>query len=241
MAITHLLFDCDNTLVQSEDLAFEACAQLINELGAEFGSNFNYSVESLLAEFIGMNFRGMVCKLRDTHSWPLDNARLEDLVKLEEDRVISKIKEKGLPCEGCNEVLEVLQKDNKYGLAVVSSSALRRVLASIDKVGQDKYFPRDHVFSAATSLEVPTSKPDPAIYIHAAEVIGKTPSECLAIEDSRSGTKSAVDAGIPVLGYVGATHGKENQDKLAKVLTEAGAKHIIYHFDEFFDALKKYE
>jgi hypothetical protein len=36
-------------------------------------------------------------------------------------------------------------------LAVVSSSALRRVQASINKVGQDKYFEGEHVFSATSS------------------------------------------------------------------------------------------
>lgn len=29
---THILFDCDNTLVLSEALAFEACAELSNEI-----------------------------------------------------------------------------------------------------------------------------------------------------------------------------------------------------------------
>ena len=32
LQITTLLFDCDNTLVLSEELAFEACAELANEI-----------------------------------------------------------------------------------------------------------------------------------------------------------------------------------------------------------------
>lgn len=32
LQITTLLFDCDNTLVLSEELAFEACADLANEI-----------------------------------------------------------------------------------------------------------------------------------------------------------------------------------------------------------------
>ena len=71
-----------------------------------------------------------------------------------------------------------------------STIALSRVQASIEKVGQAKFFPPEHVFSAATSLEVPTTKPDPAIYLHACKVIGKDPGECVAVEDSKSGALS---------------------------------------------------
>src|SRR5207302_1479 len=120
----------------------------------------------------------------------------------EEDVVIAKLKEKLVPCPGVDDVLERLAATGQYKFAVVSSSALRRVQASIDKVGQAKYFGSD-VYSAATSLPTPTSKPDPAIYLHAMEKLGKTAAECVAVEDSKSGTLSGTRAGIKVIGYVG--------------------------------------
>ncbi len=179
--------------------------------------------------------------LRERYGFKMDDDELETYVKREEDQVISKLEAAAQPCEGVNEVLDKLAASKKYGLAVVSSSALRRVRASIKKVDQEKYFPHDHVFSAATSLEKPTSKPDPAIYLHALKVLGKKAEECVAIEDSKSGTLSAVRAGIPVVGYVGSYEGKEMQAKMDGVLRETGAKVIMTKWDEFEKCMEEIE
>jgi beta-phosphoglucomutase-like phosphatase (HAD superfamily) len=128
---------------------------------------------------------------------------LETYVTLEEDRVIAKLKEKLVPCDGVMPVLERLSKSGKYKLAVVSSSAKRRVIASVEKVDQAKYFQpvEDLVFSAATSLSKPTSKPDPAVYLFALDKLGVgNPKMALAIEDSKSGATAGIRAGIPVIG-----------------------------------------
>lgn len=162
-------------------------------------------------------------------------------MSMEEDRVIAKLKADAKPCVGCSEELEKLYKEKKYGMAVVSSSALRRVEASIIKVDQAKYFPKDHIFSAATSLPVPTTKPDPAIYLHACKVIGKEPGECVAVEDSKSGSLSAIRAGIPVIGYVGSYSGSEKQKEMTEMLKELGVKIVMQNWDEFPKCLKAIE
>ena len=192
-------------------------------------------------EFVGQNFRGVVVSLQKKFGFPLTPDELDGYVGQELDRVIATLMKKAEPCAGANAQLEKLHKDGKYGLAVVSSSALSRVQASIKKVGQDKYFPPEHVFSAASSLPVPTTKPDPAIYLHACKVLGKKPGECVAVEDSRSGTLSAVRAGIPVIGYVGSYDGAAKQKEMADMLKDAGVQVIMNHWDEFPERLAEIE
>jgi beta-phosphoglucomutase-like phosphatase (HAD superfamily) len=136
--------------------------------------------------------------------------------------------------------LEKLAQSKKYELAVVSSSALRRVQASLEKVGYDKYFAPDHVFSAATSLEKPTSKPDPAIYLHAMKVLGKTPEECVAIEDSKSGSMAAFRARIKTIGYTGP-YEPEKEPEMREVLRHAGCAVVMKDWAEFEGALEKVE
>ncbi len=155
--------------------------------------------------------------------------------------MIATLEKKAQPCEGVNEQLEKLAAEGKYGLAVVSSSALRRVKASIKKVDQDKFFPPEHIFSAATSLPVPTTKPDPAIYLHACKVLGKQPGECVAVEDSKSGTLSAVRAGIPVIAYTGSYEGEAKQKEMADLLKENGAQVVMSHWKDFPQVLAEIE
>lgn len=192
-------------------------------------------------EFVGQNFRGVVISLQKKFGFVLSGDELESFVGQEEDRVIATLEKKAEPCKGVNPQLEKLAADGKYGLAVVSSSALRRVKASVKKVGQDKFFPADHIFSAATSLPVPTTKPDPAIYLHACKVIGKQPGECCAIEDSKSGTLSAVRAGIPVIAYTGSYDGEAKQKQMGDLLRETGAQVVMTDWKDFFDCLAEIE
>ena len=47
-------------------------------------------------------------------------------------------------------------------------------------------------------------KPDPAVYLHAANKIDENPQHCIAIEDSAHGIKAAQDAGMFCIGFNGA-------------------------------------
>lgn len=239
--ITTILFDCDNTLVLSEELAFEGCADLINQICKERNVKIEkpFTGETLITEFVGQNFRGMLTTLQKQNNFEIGGDDLEKYVVMEEDVVIAKLKEALKPCPGVDAELEKLAASGKYHLAVVSSSALRRVKASVDKVGQDKYFGND-IFSAATSLPKPTSKPDPAIYLHALKTLGKTAEESVAVEDSKSGTLSGTRAGIKVIGYVGP-YADDKKAEMEKVLRDAGAVIVMKEWSEFPAALAQIE
>jgi len=239
--IKEILLDCDNTLVLSEDLAFEALAGLVNEINGKYNVKTDYTGPQLMTEFVGQNFRGVLKGMESKHGYTLSEDTREEYVKMEEDRVIAKIKEAGQPCVGANEALAKIYAEDKYKMAVVSSSALRRVQVSIEKVDQAKYFKPEHVYSAATSLNPPTSKPDPAIYLHAAKEIGVDPKQCIAVEDSKSGTLSAVRAGIWTIAYTGSYHDPSKAHEMAKTLMDLGAVVHMEHWDQFQDCIKKIE
>jgi len=50
-----------------------------------------------------------------------------------------------------------------------------------------------------TREDVQRPKPDPEIYLLAAEKLGVPPEECMALEDSPNGVRAAVDAGMNVI------------------------------------------
>ena len=225
----------------SEELAFEACADLANQILESKGIPDRYTGPGLMENFVGQNFRGMMVSLQKKHHFTLTDDEFEHYVNQELAQVIATLEKKAKPCEGVMPELDKLAASKKYGMAIVSSSALSRVQASIKKVGQAKYFPPNHIFSAATSLPKPTSKPDPAIYLFACETIGVKPSECVAVEDSKSGATSAVRAGIPTIGYVGSYEGAKKQEEMKKVLKDVGVGPIMDHWSEFESCMAKIE
>ncbi|HEY9784328.1 MAG TPA: HAD family phosphatase [Candidatus Obscuribacterales bacterium] len=231
------LFDCDGTLVGSEDLAFEACCALVNEVLENKGVSERFTPKSLMQSFVGCSFRRMITILSEKHAFTVEADELESLVKEEEDRVIEKLLAEVEPCPGVNDVLARLT--GKVDLAVVSSSALRRVRACLTKADQDRFFAAEHVYSAANSLPKPTSKPDPAIYLHAIADLGTTADLCVALEDSRSGVMAAAAAKLYVIGYVGSFPAHEREAR-ARQLMECGAAFVINEWSELFDALERH-
>lgn len=77
----------------------------------------------------------------------------------------------------------------KVGLATMSTCAqARRVLGVLDLMGLFDF--------VATADDVEHGKPDPAIYLLLAKELGVAPWECLVIEDSPSGVRAALGAGM---------------------------------------------
>ncbi|KAF2202020.1 HAD-like protein [Delitschia confertaspora ATCC 74209] len=242
--VQYILLDCDNTLVQSERLAFEACAELTNEVMEKHNIDARYTTDSLLEDFVGHNFRGMLKGLQKKHNFEMSDAELEDFVQRELGAVTAKLAQKAVECPGVTKELQKL-KDQGYPMSVVSTSAKSRVVASIKKAGIEHFFPEEHVYSAATSLNPPSSKPDPAIYNFACKELGVKNEECVTVEDSKSGATAAMRAGIPCIAYVGIygiEEGEEKMKEMAELLTkETKAAAVMYDWSEFQDCLKKVE
>jgi len=233
LQIKYLLFDCDNTLVLSEDVAFEVCADLVNEIMEKKGLPERYSSEDLISRFIGLTFRRMIAVLQTDLGFQLEKDELENYSKLEEERVIAKTRAKAQPCVGSIDVLAKLHHEGKYKMAVVSSSALRRIRAMLETTGQDKFFDYSDVYSASTSLPTPQGKPSPAIYLYVLELFGANPHECLAIEDSRSGAKASTAAGIPTLGYIGAYHSTGQRQEMVSKFIDLGCMDVMWDWADF--------
>lgn len=237
-----MILDCDNTLCLSERLAFEACTDLTNEVLEKYGKSERYTVDQLLEDFVGHNFRGMLVGLQKKYNFTMSPEQLEEYVGKELDAVTKKLSEKCQPCPGAPEMCEWL-KQQGYPMAVCSTSAKSRVVASIKKVGVMKYFSENHVYSAA-SMNPPTSKPAPDVYLWACKDLGVKPEEAVTVEDSKSGVTSATRAGVPCIAYVGVygvEDSKEKMDQMAQIMTEAGAKVVMYDWKEFPECLKKIE
>lgn len=115
-------------------------------------------------------------------------------------------------------------------LAAVSSSATPRLVACFAATALDGFFVPARTFSAEDSLPRPTSKPDPAIYLHACERLGVAPGDAVAVEDSVPGARSAVAAGCITLGNVRFVAEDERPERIA-ALRDAGVVAVVDGWD----------
>jgi beta-phosphoglucomutase family hydrolase len=119
-------------------------------------------------------------------------------------------------------VSEFLGELERLGVKrAVATSATRTDVERL--LGELRLRERFNVVVAAD--DVRWSKPNPEVYLRAAEGLGLRPSECLVFEDALVGVHAARNAGMRVIGVTTAHTGRE--------LLEAGAERAIADFERF--------
>ncbi len=257
--ITTLLLDADDNLFGSESPAFDASAEVTTQFLARFGVDSPLSGEQLRKKAVGKNFRCTATDLAVLSGVPFDKAlasgraqarvasdtelaqgraltadELESWVRKERERVTAHL---AVTLKPDPEVLVPLQDlASRFVMAAVSSSALARLKASFTAAGLDDLIPEAVRFSAEDSLPVPTSKPDPAVYLEAGRVLGVDGPHGLAVEDSVPGVTSAVAAGYHAVGNVMFVPADERQSRTRDLL-DAGAVAVTDSWRALADAL----
>lgn len=99
----------------------------------------------------------------------------------------------GLPVkDGAAELLAAVRAAG-LRTALVTATYRELVEVALDSIGRDAFD------VTVCGDEVTANKPDPAPYLRAMELLGVPPTNCLVVEDSPTGSRSAVAAGIGVL------------------------------------------
>lgn len=124
-----------------------------------------------------------------------------------------------VPNPGVPEVCEQLTQRG-IPFCISTTSGKPRVPISVKAAGLEPYFPPEKIHSGESDFDPPRFKPDPSVYLRAAESEGAQPENCVAVEDSGSGVGSAANANLGlIIGYVGGTHIPANKkDEHAKML-----------------------
>ena len=227
-----LLCDADGNLFPSEEPAFVASADVTNRFLAAHGIDRSYTAEELRLATTGKNFRTTATDLTAAHGIAVED--LADWVAEEKEAVTGHLSRVLRPDEGVSSALTTL--GGHLTLAAVSSSALTRLDGCFTATGLAELLPAARRFSAEDSLPTPTSKPDPAVYLHACAQLGIAPDQGLAVEDSVPGALSAVRAGCPTVGNLRFVPAAERAERAAQ-LTDAGVLAVVSSWAELTDLL----
>ena len=175
----------DGTLIDSEKLWDISLAALYERLGGELTPAVRESMVGSVAEdtirivYDDLGLESDPAAMAESNRWLRDYTA--DLF------------EEGLPwCEGAKELLDELAAE---GIPMALVTNTERVLTdrALNSIGH-------HYFSVTVcGDEVAKGKPAPDPYMRAAALLSLAPEDCLAVEDSVTGTAAAERAGCPVL------------------------------------------
>ena len=183
--IKHLLFDCDGVLVDTEYTAAVKMTQALKKLGVIV------SVDYYLQNFTGTTFSSIIHHYFE-HSF--SESEVLEIIDRVEDEVTAEVK----LIDGVNELLTSLPINK----SVVSNSSVRTVEQALTITGISSHF-SPKIFSSEL-VEHP--KPAPDIYQLAIASLGYKEEEIMVVEDSISGARAALSAGLTVIGFTGGSH-----------------------------------
>ncbi|NEP03632.1 MAG: HAD family phosphatase [Okeania sp. SIO2G4] len=202
-----ILFDLDGTLANTDPLHYETWKEILNNHGVIIDHN------SYKQHISGRTNPAIIQDLLPH----LSTTEVEELADYKE----AKFREIATNLEPMRGLLEFIEwvKNQKLQKAVVTNAPPENAEFMLDVLQLTDTFPLVILGGVMT-----VAKPDPAPYKLCLEKLEISPEEAIVFEDSRSGIKSAVGAGIYTVG-VASTHEPES-------LLEVGASIVINDFSD---------
>ena len=183
--IKGLIFDLDGVLLSTDRFHFLAGKMLADRMGISFTEKDNERLRGV----------SRMESLEIVLSLSADPVSLSDEEKLalatEKNEVYREYLKKLTPADVSNEVRETLAvlRAKGYRLAVGSSSKNSRFI--LEKTELTNYFD-----AIVDGNDIQRSKPDPEVFLKAAEFMGADPLRCAVVEDAEAGLIAARDGGM---------------------------------------------
>lgn len=205
-----VIFDMDGVLIDSEKVTAKATMDVLSKWGVN-------AKPSDFIEFAGKGddkFVGCVAEKYGVKYVPEMKAQMYELYR-------ERAKSAGIVFAWSKPVINTLSE--KYALSLASAADLTKVEINLDCVGV-----KPSAFkSLVTGSDVEKKKPDPSIFLKAAEKAGVKPENAVVFEDAISGVMAAKAAGMTAIAVTTTFSCEE--------LTNAGADFVV---DDLFDAIE---
>jgi HAD superfamily hydrolase (TIGR01509 family) len=175
-----IIFDCDGVLVDSEAISAKVFQEMLSELGCEL------KFELVLDQITGTSMKENLKFFAECAGSELPDGFEKDF----RARSFEAFKTDLQPIPGVHELIDKI----KIPIGVASSGPVNKIKLNLTTIGLiDKF--GDNIFS---SYDIKSWKPEPDIYLHAANQMGFQPNECAVVEDSIAGVKAATAGGFDV-------------------------------------------
>ena len=183
-SIKAIIFDCDGTLVDSETLSLAVLVQHVAEFGLEI------SHAEAMERFAGNELSVVFSEFEDR----LGRKLPEDFLDTFRSRQMGVLREQLQPVAGVHDLLDAMQ----VPFCVASNAPVSKIQLCLETVDLIHHFDESVIFSA---YQIKRWKPEPDLFLMAAERMQVAPQHCAVVEDSVFGIKAGLAAGMQVYGY----------------------------------------
>lgn len=185
-----IIFDCDGVLVDSEILAHQGDIETLSLMG------YPITIEESIKRFTGISEDGFRKVILDETGINIPN----DFFEIKRKALLRSFE---LFLKPLIKVVLLELNEKKIKKCVASSSPRERVIKALYLTDQLKFFSDSSIF---VSQQVSRGKPEPDLFLFAADQMKCLPNNCIVVEDSVPGIKAALAAKMNVVGFLGGSH-----------------------------------
>jgi len=191
-----LIFDVDGVIADTEAVNARASIKVFADL---------FGVEGVVREDfeagLGRGAEEYVKAAAQVHGLELTDKQVEQATQLRQEYFLKILSEEPLPpFPGVLELMDKAMQREDFRVAIATSGTLEKSRAVLNAVGIPY---RKMVY--VNGNDVKHKKPDPELFLTAAERIGIEPAHCVVIEDAPNGVQAAKAAGTTCIAVTNST------------------------------------
>ena len=205
--IKGLIFDLDGVLVFTDKFHYQAWKTMADELGVYFDETINHRLR-------GVSRMDSLEIILERYEGPDLSLREKEKLAEKKNEIYRTLLESMTPDDVTKEVRDTLTKlrEKGYKLAIGSSSKNAKFI--LEKVEL-----KDAFDAISDGNNITKSKPDPEVFLKAAEYLGLPPKACMVVEDAEAGIEAAKKGGMYAAG-IGEAAKSINADESLKTFSE---------------------
>ena len=189
--IKAVIFDLDGVIVSTDDCHYEAWKKLADEEGIYFDRKINDRLRGVSR----MASLEIVLERSEKVYTDKEKAELAERKNNYYKEFIKKL----TPNDILAGVMENLEELKKNGIKIAIGSSSKNTPIILKQIGLDTYFD-----AVSDGNNITKSKPDPEVFLKAAEMLKIPPENCLIVEDADAGIEAGKCAGMNTLSVHGA-------------------------------------
>lgn len=187
MDITAFIFDLDGVIVFTDQFHYQAWKQIADKKGIYFDEAINNRLRGVSRadslEIILEKYEGIMS----------DNEKKN--IMEEKNNIYKELLTSMTPADVADEVRNTLEVLRNRGMRLAIGSSSKNARFILEKVGLLDVFD-----AISDGNNISKSKPNPEVFLKAAEFLGENPERCVVVEDAYAGIDAAKTAGMFAIG-----------------------------------------
>ena len=189
--IKAVIFDLDGVIVSTDDCHYRAWKRMADEEGIYFDREINTRLRGV-SRTASID---IVLEMADREYSEDEKQALAEKKNNYYKKLICEL----TPNDILPGTMETLEELKKNGIKIAIGSSSKNTPIILKQIGLDTYFD-----AISDGNNITHSKPDPEVFLKAAEMLGVAPEHCMIVEDADAGIEAGQRAGMKTLSVHGA-------------------------------------